>query len=112
MSLRLPLVLTAIFFAGCSREQPAAAPPSQAAAPAVATTYSVRGVILEVQTAPSALMVKHEDIPGFMPAMTMLFKVDAATLKAAAKDQSITATLFQQGDDFWLRDVKPATAKK
>jgi len=46
-----------------------------------------------------------------MPAMTMLFKVDAPTLKAAAKDRTITATLYQQGDDFWLRDVKPAAKK-
>jgi mono/diheme cytochrome c family protein len=75
-----------------------------------AKTNPLRGVIVEVQTAPSALLVKHEDIPGLMPAMTMLFKVDAATLKAAAKDQAITATLFQQGGDFWLRDVKPAAA--
>jgi hypothetical protein len=28
----------------------------------------------------------------------LLFKVDAPTLKAAAKDQTITATLYQQGD--------------
>ena len=75
---------------------------------ATAPSHPVRGIIVDVMPAQSALMVKHEDIPGFMPAMTMLFKVDAPTLKAAAKDQTITATLYQQGDDFWLRDVKPA----
>lgn len=55
--------------------------------------------------------MKHEEIPGFMPAMTMLFKVDAATLKAAAKGQSITATLIRRGAEFWLEDVKPTPSK-
>ena len=71
-------------------------------------TYPLRGVIVEVQPKQSALLVKHEDIPGFMPPMTMLFKVDEATLKAAKKDQTITATLVERDGDYWLIDVKPA----
>jgi protein SCO1/2 len=66
-----------------------------------------------VQPKESALLVKHEDIPGFMPPMTMLFKVDAATLKAAKPDQTITATLVQTADGFALENVKPtATSSK
>ena len=107
---RTLLLASALLLAGCSKP-PA---PASAAAPApaaVAPSHPVRGIIVDIMPAQSALMVKHEDIPGFMPAMTMLFKVDAPTLKAAAKDQTITATLYQQGDDFWLRDVKPAATK-
>ena len=105
---RLLLLASALLLAGCSKSPaPAAAPAPAATAP----SHPVRGIIVDVMPAQSALMVKHEDIPGFMPAMTMLFKVDAPTLKAAAKDQTITATLYQQGDDFWLRDVKPAATK-
>jgi Cu/Ag efflux protein CusF len=56
-------------------------------------------------------MVKHEAIPGYMPAMTMLFKVDAATLQAAAKGQAITGTLVERDGEFWLEDVKPAARR-
>ena len=73
--------------------------------------HPVKGVIVDVQTKHSALLVKHEDIPGFMPSMTMLFKVDAATLKAVKKDQTITATLVERDGDYWLEDVKPVAAK-
>ena len=105
---RLLLLASTLLLAGCAKSTaPAAAPAPAATAP----SHPVRGIIVDVMPAQSALMVKHEDIPGFMPAMTMLFKVDAPTLKAAAKDQTITATLYQQGDDFWLRDVKPAATK-
>jgi protein SCO1/2 len=111
MKIIQPLLLaSALILAGCSKPpapSPAAAPAPTAAAP----SHPVRGIIVDIMPAQSALMVKHEDIPGFMPAMTMLFKVDAPTLKAAAKDRTITATLYQQGDDFWLRDVKPAAKK-
>lgn len=109
-----PLTLLAIATAlvsGCSPKSESNAAPAPAKATAAAT-YPLRGVILEVQPAQSAVMVKHEDIPGFMPAMTMLFKVDAATLKTATKDQTITATLFKQGDDFWLRNLEPVPHAK
>jgi Cu/Ag efflux protein CusF len=74
-----------------------------------AKRYPLKGVIRDILADQSALLVKHEDIPGFMPAMTMSFKVDAATLKAVAKDQRLTATLVQRGEEFWLEDVKPIT---
>jgi len=68
--------------------------------------YPLKGVIVEVRAAQGALMVKHEDIPGFMPAMTMLFKVDAAALKSAQPGQKIRATLVQRDGDFWLEEIK------
>ena len=73
-----------------------------------AKRYPLRGVIIDVQAEKSALLVKHEEIPGFMRAMTMLFKVDAVTLKAAQKNQAITGTLVRRDGAFWLEDVKPA----
>lgn len=59
-------------------------------------------------------MVKHEEIPGVMRAMTMMFRVDEATLKSVQKGQSITAMMSRQADEWWLHDVKvvaPAPAK-
>ena len=90
----------------CSKHEPAV---SATAAPSAEVKHSLKGVITDVYADQGTLMVKHEDIPGFMPAMTMMFKVDAATLKAAVKGQAVTGTLVQRGQEFWLEDVKPAT---
>ena len=72
--------------------------------------HPLRGVITAVDVERSALMVKHEEIPGVMRAMTMLFKVDIATLKSVQKGQTITAMMSRQGDDWWLHDVKTVAA--
>jgi Cu/Ag efflux protein CusF len=72
----------------------------------VVKRHPLRGVITAVYAERSAIMVKHEEIPGVMRAMTMLFKVDAATLKSARKGQAITGMMSRQGDDWWLHDVK------
>jgi Cu/Ag efflux protein CusF len=68
--------------------------------------HPLRGVITAVDVERSAVMVKHEEIPGVMRAMTMLFKVDAATLKTAQKGQAISGMMSRQGNEWWLHDVK------
>lgn len=72
--------------------------------------HPLRGVITAVHADRSSLMVKHEEIPGVMRAMTMLFKVEPATLKSAQKGQTITAIMSRQGDEWWLHDVKTVAA--
>jgi hypothetical protein len=69
--------------------------------------HPLKGVIVAVLGEKSALLVKHEEIPGVMKAMTMLLKVDAPTLAAAKKDQAITATLVRKADGWWLENVQP-----
>ena len=89
-------------------DKPAADAGTAEKKPDGAKRHPVRGVIVEVQSDQSSLLVKHEEIPGFMPAMTMLFKVSAADLKAAPKGATITAQLIERDGDFWLEGVKPA----
>ncbi len=76
------------------------------------TRHELQGVVTRVIAGQSALMVKHEAIPGVMGAMTMMFKVDAATLRAVEKGQSITGQMSRQGDHFVLEDVKVVDGKK
>ncbi len=78
-----------------------------AAAPASEPGHPLRGVIVEILPDKQALLVNHEEIPDVMRAMTMLLKVDAPTLAAAKKGQSITATLRRRTDGWWLTDVTP-----
>lgn len=73
-----------------------------------AKRHPLKGVIVDILTERSALLVKHEEIPGYMKAMTMLLKVETATIQAAVKGQAITGTLVEKADGFWLEDMKPA----
>ncbi|MET0262553.1 MAG: hypothetical protein ABW223_06630 [Rariglobus sp.] len=72
--------------------------------------HPLRGVIVNVLPEQSALLVKHEEIPGVMKAMTMLLKVNADTLKspAATKGTAITGFLLRKTDGWWLEDVRRA----
>jgi Cu/Ag efflux protein CusF len=73
--------------------------------------HPLRGVIVEVLPDRSALLVKHEEIPGVMRAMTMLFKVDAATLAAVKKGDAITGLVSRRDGEWRLEEVQPAPAQ-
>lgn len=85
---------------------------AEKAAEAPAKRHPLRGVITAILTDRSAIMVKHEDIPGVMRAMTMAFKVDAETLKSLKQGDAITGLMSRQGNSWVLEDVKPAPAKR
>jgi Cu/Ag efflux protein CusF len=92
----------------CNETEPAATPTKAAD---TIKRHPLKGVVTSVLAERSALMVKHEEIPDVMRAMTMLFKVDAATLKSAQKGQTITAQMSRQGSDWVLEDVKVIAGK-
>jgi protein SCO1/2 len=59
-----------------------------------ARTYELKGQILVLKPDTNEVLVKHEDIPGFMPAMTMPYVVkDPELLKDRVAGDLITATL-------------------
>jgi protein SCO1 len=61
---------------------------------AEAPTYQLTGQILAVKPETNEVLVRHDDIPGFMPAMTMPYVVkDPALLKERVPGDLITATL-------------------
>ena len=54
-----------------------------------AQQYELRGQVLAVDRARQEITIKHDDIRGFMPGMTMPFKVrEAGLLDAAARGTS------------------------
>lgn len=70
--------------------------------------YSLRGQVLAKNEAANELTVKHEDIPGFMPAMTMPYKVkDPGAVQDVQPGDLITADLItaNQGKDYWLEAI-------
>jgi mono/diheme cytochrome c family protein/Cu/Ag efflux protein CusF len=98
--------------AGCGKPAaPKAAAPAAAKTEAPADAPKLTGVIQDILPARSSLVIKHEAIPGMMGAMTMAFRVDAATLQAAQKGQAITGEVSNSGGmAFTLSHVKLGVA--
>ncbi|HEX8284342.1 MAG TPA: SCO family protein [Pyrinomonadaceae bacterium] len=77
-----------------------------AGVPPDARRYELKGKILSVDLAKGTVFVDHEEIKGYMAAMTMDFPVrDAEALKAMEPGQSIQATLAVADDAYWLENT-------
>ena len=99
LSTRLGPLLLAMSLAAACREA--------AQAPA-ASRYPVKGTVVEVHEPARRVTLAHEEIAGFMPAMTMPFalgEAEAGLLKAMAAGDSVTATLVVSSSRYWLESV-------
>jgi Cu/Ag efflux protein CusF len=94
-----------LMLAGC------AAPKAQEAAKTGPTKeYQMRGEVTGLDAGGHVATIKHGDIPGFMSAMTMGYPVkDPADFSKLAVGEPITATLYQNGDDFWIGNIQKVT---
>jgi protein SCO1 len=89
-----PLVALALVAVACGR------PPD-------ARQYELTGQILAVRPERSEVVIRHEDIKGFMPGMTMPFKVqDGALLSGAQPGDLVTATLVVEEVGAYLSALK------
>jgi protein SCO1/2 len=69
--------------------------------------YKLQGQILALSKDGKEANIKHEDIAGFMPAMTMPYHVrDAKDFNGIAPGDLINATLVVVSNDAYLKDVK------
>lgn len=84
-------VIALAMAAGCSEKPPAT------------KTYQLTGQILAVHN--QSLTIKHDDIPGYMPSMTMTFPAaDKSLVAGREKGQLVKATL--EVGDTWSRLTK------
>ena len=68
--------------------------------------YALKGKVVSVDRAKSEVLVEHEDIPGYMPAMTMEFPVrDAEALKVMEAGDGLQAALVVTDDAYWLDQI-------
>jgi protein SCO1/2 len=83
--------LVAVLAAGCGNQK----------------SYPLVGQVISVDAENQYLVVKHEDIRGFMPGMTMPFKVkDPSQFGAVKPGDLITATLIVDEVTGYLENVK------
>src|SRR5215213_8472586 len=70
-------------------------------------TYQLTGQILVVKPETNEVLVKHQDIPGFMPAMTMPYVVkDPSLIHERVAGDLITATLNLAPEGPFLSEIK------
>lgn len=97
--------------AGCAKQE-AGAPASAATPPAPAAVpgevrHPLKGEILQADAERTVLIVTHDEIKGYMPAMTMEFRVTRADVANAKPGQRIRAELVERGGDYFLEKIWP-----
>jgi protein SCO1/2 len=81
----------------------ACAPPAPSA-----RQYELEGQILAVRLENGEVLIKHGDIKGFMPGMTMPFKVrDPQLLRGAHPGDLVRASLMVTENDAWIATLEP-----
>lgn len=87
----------AIAFASCNRE-PTVSPNAK--------RFELRGKVVSVEKAQNLVTISHEDIQGYMPAMTMPFKVkDAWVFEVIKPGDQVAAAYVVDGATSWLEEV-------
>ncbi len=113
-SLLTPLALLLTAMAACTRQEnkPASPTTPAAAADSVAVTaesksHALTGEVIAVTPERSAVLVHHEEIPGYMPAMTMEFIVTPADLARLKEGQRLRARLtYDEKNELHLEDIE------
>ena len=70
--------------------------------------YELTGQVLAVDEARQEVTIRHEDIPQFMPGMTMAFRVrEPALLAGRAPGDLVAGTLVVTNDGAHLKRLEP-----
>ncbi len=95
-------LLGVLLVASCSEERSGPEPS------AVATqNYAVKGVVRELKPGGRTVVIRHEEIPGYMEAMTMPFRVrDTNELRGITPGDSVSFRLNVTDDASWIDQVK------
>lgn len=97
------LLCTGLLLAGCSHS--AEKKPDTAAS--ARKEFTVKGVIVGLADDHTEARIRHEEIPGYMKAMTMPFAVRHTNELAGLKPHDIVSfKLVDTGDDGWIESVR------
>ena len=100
--LRLLVVIPALVLCSC---QPQGRPPVTPLS--AQKTYQVKGVVIDVVPENKEIKIRHEEVPGFMPAMTMPFDVkDVRLLEGIKPGDQVTFRLNVTETDGWIDQIQ------
>jgi protein SCO1 len=90
------------FFSACQKAETKNAP----AASADAKRFPFKGTVISVNKPKNAATISHDEVPGYMDAMTMEFPIkDTWVMDELAPGAQINATLVVDKGDFYLERV-------
>lgn len=95
-----------IFLAiGCDKPIPTPPPPPNLTA--TERVFDTGGIVRSVPNSGQTLVVRHDEIPGYMPKMTMELNVrDTNELRGIERDDEITFQLVATADTHWIQNLK------
>jgi protein SCO1/2 len=107
LTLLVNSLLAVLLVVGCSKTPEAAG--DSAKSERAQKRYPLTGEVLAIDNTAKTLRVRHDEIKGLMPAMTMDFDVSAGDLAIAHLGQRIRAELVETGQgEFKLEKIWPA----
>ncbi|HET6266219.1 MAG TPA: copper-binding protein [Acidobacteriota bacterium] len=68
--------------------------------------YTLNGQIVELVPSTHKALIAHDEIKGFMAAMTMSYEIRDDHYSKLAVGDEITGTLVVQGNEVWLEGLK------
>lgn len=72
-----------------------------------AKQYQLRGEIRALDAGEHVATIKHDEIPGFMGAMTMGYPVkDTSEFSRLTVGEAITATVYVKGEEMWVGNIQ------
>lgn len=112
--LRTFLLLMAITCVSCAQQSPPAAKPAAEITPQpTQQVFQVKGTIVELTPAEKSVRIKHEEIPGYMPAMTMPFEVrDTNELAGLEIGDAVTFRMTVTENDGWIDQLKKVSVPR
>lgn len=106
----LLMAAVALWAPGCGKQDAAAKGTAATPAAPGEKRFAITGEIVKVDAERTALLVHHSEIKGYMPAMTMEFKVTKGDLAIAKEGQHIRAEMVDRPDGFHLEKIWPDDA--
>lgn len=94
-----------LLLVGCDKSAPV--PPPQTSPHITERAFEVRGVVRSMPEGGRTLVVRHEEIPGYMPKMTMELNVrDTNEISGLERDDEITFQLVATTNTHWIQNIK------
>lgn len=91
------VLLLSLFLLSCTKQEHK---------PTDLVIFPLKGEVVEIDTAKNKIVVAHEEIPNYMMAMTMPFKVkDRGLLRGVQVGDSINGTLAVSRTESWLETI-------
>src|SRR5882672_4131756 len=102
------LVAGLLGVSGCGRAPEAPSQGGSVAPPNThQKTFQVKGAVIAVKPKEKSIEIKHEEIPGYMPAMTMPFDVrDTNELAGLQPGDSVSFRMLVTDTEGWIDQIR------